>query len=70
MGVGCTRIMVGKTLLQVDPKEKETGPRVVERLAPVASEPLDASAAPQTRTSMWVRLMLVFYGLQPNACWM
>lgn len=36
----------GKNLLQVDPKEKETDPRVVERLAPVVSEPLDASAAP------------------------
>lgn len=58
----------GKNLTASGPKGK--GPRVVERLAPVASEPLDASAAPQTRTSMWVRLMLVFYGLQPNACWM
>lgn len=31
----------------MDPKEKETDPRVVERLAPVVSEPLDASAAPR-----------------------
>lgn len=36
--------MMGKTLLSVDPKEMEADPRVQERLAPVISEPLEASA--------------------------
>lgn len=62
-------IMMGKTLLRVDPTEKETDPRVVERLAPVMSELLEASTAPPhlcIGISTCARLMLIFHCLQPK----